>query len=592
VALYVSSSFCAPCVAETSCAACDDPEYPETIRILTQQGYDPDTYEFLLSWREAVKADLNFVVTGYHLRRKSTGETIDLYADDAGRFLSGFELALLEIRPKNWNPAPMEQGPKAASVATPVEPAPEPIGPKLAEKTAPGAVELPALNVDELLAQDETRPPYSHAKGPRRIGVVRRLSTPIRASSADAGLGRWTMMGDGGWLWSATIRSHEARAIRVHFTDVHLPEQARLTIYDAADPHEAYAVDFSEPDFWSLSCFSDAVVVELYLPANSATDGMGLAIDELAHTYADVSSAYSGKAAVIEGRCHNDVACYEEWHDVSLAVAGYNNVTSYDQVYCTGTLLADCSLSDENPLFITANHCMEKLGGASSLEFYWFFQKTQCDNTPPPPVEDTVRTSGGAYILSRGNDTSATDYALLKLKNPPPAAAYFAGWSSSPVPVDTPVADIHHPQGTYKRISFGDSILRPTTAHSAARFHAILWNSGTTEPASSGSPLFLEDSQLLVGQLWGGGASCYSMDAADYFGRFDVTLKVIEQWLMPEDPFDLDGSGLVDAADLQLAVKSVLLMPVQTYADIDHSGVVDAVDVQHLVLAVKARGTI
>src|SRR5690606_32656120 len=40
----------------------------------------------------------------------------------------------------------------------------------------------------------------------------------------------------------------------------------------------------------------------------------------------------------------------------------------------------------------------------------------------------------------------------------------------------------------------------------------------TTEPVSSGSPLFDQDGRI-IGQLWGGGASCSNLTANDFYGR-------------------------------------------------------------------------
>ena len=47
------------------------------------------------------------------------------------------------------------------------------------------------------------------------------------------------------------------------------------------------------------------------------------------------------------------------------------------------------------------------------------------------------------------------------------------------------------------------------------------WDLGTTEPGSSGSPLFDPD-HCIVGQLFGGFAAC-SNDLEDWYGRFYVS---------------------------------------------------------------------
>ena len=70
-------------------------------------------------------------------------------------------------------------------------------------------------------------------------------------------------------------------------------------------------------------------------------------------------------------------------------------------------------------------------------------------------------------------------------------------------------------------------------AQAPERYHEIHWQEGTTEPGSSGCPLFTRGNPLIIGQLYGGYASCSAANEPDYFGRFDVTYPVIEKWLSP-----------------------------------------------------------
>jgi hypothetical protein len=117
--------------------------------------------------------------------------------------------------------------------------------------------------------------------------------------------------------------------------------------------------------------------------------------------------------------------------------------------------------------------------------------------------------------------------------------------------VDAQVTAIHHPQGQPKRISFGTITdagsprdgkrLKPIE-----RFHEILWQEGTTEPGSSGCPLFTRAEPLIVGQLYGGYASCGGTTEPDYFGRFDVTYPIIQKWLSPETSTEGENGGNQD----------------------------------------------
>ena len=158
-------------------------------------------------------------------------------------------------------------------------------------------------------------------------------------------------------------------------------------------------------------------------------------------------------------------------------------------------------------------------------------------------------TTGGADFLAGANNSKGTDFAFLRLNNAPPDGLTRAGYSTDPAAVATAVAAIHHPQGEVKRISFGTitdtgsprnggTRLKPI-----ARFHEVHWQEGTTEPGSSGCPLFTVDNPLIVGQLYGGYAGCSATTEPDYFGRFDVTYPLIEKWLSPSSSTEGEGES-------------------------------------------------
>jgi hypothetical protein len=81
----------------------------------------------------------------------------------------------------------------------------------------------------------------------------------------------------------------------------------------------------------------------------------------------------------------------------------------------------------------------------------------------------------------------------------------------------------------------------------------VRWDrSTTTEGGSSGSPLF-DQNHRIIGQLWGGGASCNNLNSPDYYGRISKswepsgsnTTNQLKHWL---DPNTL-GAGFVDGYD-------------------------------------------
>jgi glucose/arabinose dehydrogenase len=137
----------------------------------------------------------------------------------------------------------------------------------------------------------------------------------------------------------------------------------------------------------------------------------------------------------------------------------------------------------------------------------------------------------------------------MKLNNTPPAGAVYAGWYAASTPgFGTAVTGLHHPKGDLLKISTGRlntylTCTPPTNGSftcdfstgSAGTFYDIGWNTGLTEPGSSGSGLFRSDG-LLIGQLYGGGSTC-TQATDDIYGRFDVAYNAaLNRWLTGNTP--------------------------------------------------------
>src|SRR5262249_36397357 len=152
------------------------------------------------------------------------------------------------------------------------------------------------------------------------------------------------------------------------------------------------------------------------------------------------------------------------------------------------------------------------------------YQTSSC-NGPPPDISNVPQTSGGADRLA---GSTASDFSFLRLKRHAPGGVSFLSWTTDPPANGETLTCIHHPDGSFKRISFGHPF------DSTSDFWAVQWFSGVTEGGSSGSPLF-NSSHQVIGQLNGGyngpGSSCDDLSAPDQFGRFDVTFQSINHWL-------------------------------------------------------------
>ena len=520
----LAAGLCPAGAAEESACSCDGtPQFPEAASLLETLGYDPGEFTVLFAWNEIARDGSGALISGFRLRPAS-GAPVDVYVDDAFQPLDAAALAGLNIPEKNWNLSPLDvESETPSDPKSTASPRPTPATVRYAASPA-DSIEFPALDLAQIEAEDresELRLP----KSPRRTGVFRDLPDPIQVDGWAATDGAWQTMADGARLWALEITSPEATGLRIHFAEERIPESARILVYDPAQPKHAYALRATgSGDEWSPTCFTETIVVECFVPAGSSPTQVHLEIDRLVHMYVELASLPWAKATA--GTCNLDVTCYSAWSDVALSVGGIGTIGSDGSLWCTGTLIADRDPNTAIPYFLTANHCVRGQSTASSIEVYWLYQTSSCDSAAPDPA-GVPRTTGGADYLVGATKDSGSDFTLLRLNNTPPSDIPFAGWSTQLPEASLAVAAIHHPRGDFKRICFG------TVQGYDDHLTEILWYDGTTEPASSGCPLFLQTSQKIIGQLWGGTASCETPDEPDFFGRFDQTYPLVAEYLDP-----------------------------------------------------------
>jgi hypothetical protein len=134
------------------------------------------------------------------------------------------------------------------------------------------------------------------------------------------------------------------------------------------------------------------------------------------------------------------------------------------------------------------------------------------------------RTVGGADLLSNQTVDAGNDHAFLRIRNALPGGLVLSGWDTAAFGDHDHVIGIHHPDGAFKRISFGH------LNSSDANYWDVIWSGGVTEPGSSGSPIF-DSAHRIRGQLRGGSSSCSNQSGIDDYGRFNVTYPNIRRWL-------------------------------------------------------------
>ncbi len=380
----------------------------------------------------------------------------------------------------------------------------------------PGSVELPPFDIEAMLAEDAVNNRFKDR--PFRFGKNIALGADL------AVLGNWHELPSGDRVCLFEIASPGAYSLNVTFDDFEIPEGGRLFLYSPDHNHVLGAFTAAnnqrERGFGTYPIPGDRIVLEYYEPL-SARGAAKLHIENVTHAYLDLNDVARGIGD--SGACNNNVVCSlaDDWRDeidaVAMIVVNGNGI-------CSGALVNNTA-NDGHPYFLTANHC---LGGNVSNWVYRFnWQSTTC-NTNNVGSFDTV--SGSTLLASGG----AADYALFRINNgaPVPEAynPFYAGWDATGAVPQSNVG-IHHPSGDLKKISFDTDPAGTANFGGAVCWRVFNWESGTTEPGSSGSPLF-DQNKRITGQLYGGQATC-SNNVNDYYGKFDVTYPNICQWIAP-----------------------------------------------------------
>ena len=395
-------------------------------------------------------------------------------------------------------------------------------------------ITLPELDHDMLLLEDleemDKNMPY-------------RFGSPVDVNLNLDNSGMWEEVNEGR-IWRLSITSKHAYSINLLYDKFIIPKGAELHVYDK----EKFTVlgAFTDKNNKSYETFStaptkgDVTIIEYFEPHNVEFNGV-IQIGRVVHAYKDVFYPNESRDYGDSGSCNNNVNCPEfvDWEAEIRSVAMILSGGGFR--LCTGSLVNNVR-QDLTPYFLTANHC---LGGESNWIFMFNYESPGCNNQNGP----TYMTVQGSTLL---DNSSSSDYAILRLEEeiPDTYEVHFAGWDASGSTPSTPVG-IHHPSGDIKKISFDYN-----NASNAGNYWDVNnWEDGTTEPGSSGSPLFDGNTHRIVGQLYGGTASCTSI-TYDTYGKVSSSWNLgLKNYLDPDNTgiTVLDGMDAIDLPDPELA---------------------------------------
>ncbi len=356
--------------------------------------------------------------------------------------------------------------------------------------------------------------------------------------------GTWETLADGSRVWRLGIVCDGALSINLLVESFHLPAGASLYLFDDEKTNRvgAYTARNNREDglLGTELMHGDHMIVEYYEPANVTGQG-SLTIESVVHGYRGLAAIQNdlSRALNSSGNCNIDVNCSmgDIWKNQIRSVA---MIVVNGSGICTGALINN-TCNNGTPYFLTANHCLGGSTGNWAFRFNW-----EVAAGDPTLSCATTTNAASSYNLAAAYDQSAngatvlasnggSDYALLQITNMTVSDAvtwglFYAGWDNSNVEsAVTQVHGIHHPSGDIKKIceanEGSNNNIHFSAQGGAAVWFMDTWNSGVTEPGSSGSPLFDQNGRI-IGQLYGGAAACSGTSnngAYDFYGRFGTS---------------------------------------------------------------------
>ena len=390
--------------------------------------------------------------------------------------------------------------------------------------------ELPAVDVQALRIEDARR----GKDAPFRFAEL----IPVELGLENAGV--WEDLGNGDRVWRLRVESHGALSVMLTFSRFQLPVGGELFVY--GDERNVIRGAYTHLNNQANGQFAiqptagDALTLEYFEPGDAEVPGE-ITLSGVLHDYRGILT--KGGSLGKSGTCNVDVACppgagWEDQADATVLIMSSGRC-------CSGVLLNNTN-NDATPFILTARHC----GDMTNAVFQFNWKRPRCGGGQPQAQSDTIQGS------TRVVRDIALDFQLVRLSAQIPAAygPYFAGWDrTGDVPASTTV--LHHPKGDAMKISI--DVDAPVVIGPAWKIRR--WETGTTEPGSSGAALFTPE-QLFVGWLVAGRADC-TTPVQDFFVRLDAIWSLVAPFL------DSAGTGTTKLAGLDPSVNPPLPFSVQ-----------------------------
>lgn len=359
-------------------------------------------------------------------------------------------------------------------------------------------------------------------------------------------LGDAETLADGSQRWNHWITIENATFLKAHLVDVALAPGDRLLVRTDRGRVVDEITGRGPKDmgtFWSLSAPGDSL--ELVLETRGRYPTPPFRVDEIIAGHADLFDRppADGPESICAPADFEDVICYDndpgKWSTI-LASVGVMSVggNPTSSLFCSGTNIQGNNI-------LTNDHCVGSQGSCNNTEFVFKYYRTGCNDGSPTTVDWVSYRCDQLLVESPWAGCEVTpailDFNLFSVIGDP--ESMFGAVEADPTPLTDGEAIyiVQHPSGRPHEVTHGAGA-NVDVDGSNLRYYDSL----DTEGGSSGSPIFRESDNKLVGLHHCGG--CSSAGVGNRGMLMSDIYPLIEPFLTPPAIFT-DGfeSGDVSA---------------------------------------------
>jgi V8-like Glu-specific endopeptidase len=346
-------------------------------------------------------------------------------------------------------------------------------------------------------------------------------------------------------LWSDAILVKDAFFLKAHFADVNLRAGDSLVLRSATG-HVVETITGRGPkklgSFWGLSAKGEELILELRFRHDYAAPPFR--IDKLLVGTIDPFGGSSGPESICPPGDFEDAICYHsdpgKWANVQASV-GVMSVGSNPTsgLWCSGSNVSP------NNYVLTNDHCIESQAECDGSEFVFRYYNVNCGSGPTTDdwisyrCDDIVVSSP---FVSCEATVSTLDFALNSVIGDPASTFGYVQADPNPITDGEGIYIIQHPAGRPHEITHGDGSNVDADAPNLRYYDTL-----DTEGGSSGSPIYRESDDLLIGLHHCGG--CTTPGTGNRGMMMSDIYPQIQDYLC-SDTLDVSAAGTQDLIEV------------------------------------------